>query len=103
MDRGDRFGILGFGDPAAEPYVEVIPPEDFEKSWQLLLPDGRRLQTGAAAVELAQMLPSARGFATLVTRLRLRWLIEVAYAVVARNRAWLGKMVRDAPGPKRLP
>ena len=103
MDRRNSVGILGFTDPEASAYVGVIPPADFEMSWQLLLPDGRRLQTGAATLELAWMLPPAQNFARFVTRFHLGWLIEVLYSIVSRNRRWLGKLVRDAPGPKRLP
>ena len=95
--------ILGFTDPEAAPYVGVIPPADFERSWQLLFPDGRRLQAGAAAVELARMLPAGRSFAGFVTRFHLGWFVELMYSLVSRYRGLLGNLVKDAPGPKRLP
>src|SRR5687768_5335597 len=77
LDRDHNVAVLGYEDRAAAPYTPAIPDEDFERSYQLLLPDGRRLQTGEATVTLMEMVKPTRWIGWLARRLRLTGVIGV--------------------------
>ncbi len=103
MDRRERIAILGFGDPAAGGYISAIEPTELERSWQFIRPDGTRLTAGTAAVELMNSVDATRWLGRLVTTLHLTWLVGLIYRAVSIGRGRLGRLVKDAPGPRRLP
>ncbi len=103
MDRDRRLAILGGADPASVEFRAAIPHGDFERSYQLLLPDGRRLQSGPASVELMELLRPTRWLGLVARRLRLTVVVGLLYNLVSVHRSRLGRLVPDRPGPHRPP
>ena len=83
--------------------MDAIPDSDFEDSWQFLLPDGRRLQRGRAAVELLRLLPRTRWLGRGLAVLRLTWLVDLIYRAVSVNRGRLARFFAGREGPTRVP
>ena len=98
LDRERRIALLPFDDPDALELVERLPAGERAASWQLVLPDGRRASRGRGVVELLRVTGRAPRLAWSLRLLPLDHL----YAVVARHRPALGKLVPDGPGPKRI-
>ena len=103
LDRGEELALLGYENPVTIPFRAEIPPADFERSWQLLMPDGRRLQSGEAGIELMRLIPRTRRLGRALASLRMTRLVGLVYVLVSRNRPLLGHLVRNAPGPHRPP
>jgi predicted DCC family thiol-disulfide oxidoreductase YuxK len=76
-DRLERLAILPLSDPAAAPFLELVP--DRFASWRLVRRDG-----------------SLVGYAWVRGRLP-----DGVYSIVARNRGRLGRLVPDGPAPRR--
>ena len=69
-----------------------IPPERRLDSWHLVTPAGRVLSAGAAAPELALLLPGGRPLAVLFRTFPRT--TERAYRWVASHRALLARLLR---------
>lgn len=50
-----------------------------------------------------EILPPTRPVARWLLLLRLAWLVNAAYQIVARLRPWLGRLLPDAPVTRRFP
>jgi predicted DCC family thiol-disulfide oxidoreductase YuxK len=83
--------------------VSAIPEVELEQSWQFVLPDGKRLTEGQAAVALFEATDALRWLGRTLRVLRLTPVVTVIYRIVSSLRPQLGRVVRDAPGPRRLP
>lgn len=91
-------------DERAEPYLAPIPEHARFASYHLVWPDGSYLSGGRAGIPVLQMLGAPLSWlGKLLGALRLTWLAVVVYALVSRNRGWLGRFVPDGPGPVRYP
>jgi predicted DCC family thiol-disulfide oxidoreductase YuxK len=87
-------------DPAAAPLLERLPEDERFATWHLVRPDGSLAGHGAGLVELAQAMRLTRPVARVLARLPHRTL-EAVYAVIARHRSRLGRLVPDGPAPRR--
>lgn len=95
--------MLGFGDPAAEPFVSGIPVHELDRSWQLILSTGETLMEGRAAIAVLEAVGATRWVGRLLRLLRMGPLMDLAYRAVARSRGFFGRFIPDRPGPRRLP
>ena len=103
LDRGGDLALLGLDDVAADPLLEDVSGEERGSSIRLVLQDGRLISAGAAALGVLERLPVTRPLARTAAQLRAQAAAEVIYAVVARNRARLGRLVPDGSAPRRYP
>ena len=103
LDRRRKLALLGLEDAAADALLEAVSEEERSSSLRLVLPDGRMLPAGAAALGVLEWLPATRPLARLAAVLRAEPAVEALYAAVARNRDRLGRLVPDGSGPRRYP
>lgn len=89
-------------DPEAEPLLASLPEEERFATWHLALPDGTLAGAGAGGPALLRSLRLTRPAGRLLARVPTPAL-ETAYALVARNRGRLGRLVPDLPGPRAYP
>lgn len=89
-------------DQAAAVFLEPLPEDERFATWHLVRPDGSLAGHGAGLVELAQAMRSTRLAGRLLARLPSR-MLEMVYAVIARHRSRLGRVVPDGPSPLRFP
>ena len=95
LDRRRSLALLGLDDASADPLLEGVAEAGRSSSLRLVLPDGRVLSAGAAALGVLDRLPA--------TRLLARPAAEALYSFVARNRDRLGHLVPDGSAPRRYP
>jgi predicted DCC family thiol-disulfide oxidoreductase YuxK len=89
-------GAFEFLPCGAEETVRRYPqidPADCLRAIQVVLPDGRTLAGGAAAPVIVERLPRYRWAAPLLRLPAIRYLVSLAYRVVARNRRRLGHLL----------
>lgn len=103
LDGAGRFSFLPMLDERAEPFARLVPEADRFKSFHIIEPSGRTYSRGAAVIMMLSTLPATRWVGTLARVLHLGWLMNLGYAAVARSRGFLGRAVKDAPGPVRWP
>ena len=103
LDRGRNLALLGLDDASADRLLEHVSGEERGSSLRLVLPDGRMISAGAAALGVLERLPATRPLARTATLLHAQRAAEALYAFVARNRDRLGRLVPDGPGPRRYP
>ncbi len=95
--------MLSFNDPLAAPYVNPIPDEDLDTSWQFVDPAGVRLEHGRALVALMSSLRATRWLGLAFARLRLYWLAGAVDWLIDKARPYLSHLVPDTSGPSRPP
>jgi hypothetical protein len=83
--------------------MESMPEHEREESWHLFDRDGTRYSKGRAGIRLMQEVRSWRWLATIVTVLRLTWLVEAIYWGISRSKSATSHLVHDRPGPRRFP
>jgi predicted DCC family thiol-disulfide oxidoreductase YuxK len=103
LDRRRGLAFLGLEDASAETLLERVSEEERSSSLRLVLPDGRMLSGGAAALGVLEQLSATRPFARIAAALHAQRAAEACYALVASNRDRLGRLVPDGPGPRRYP
>jgi predicted DCC family thiol-disulfide oxidoreductase YuxK len=82
--------------------LAALPEQERFSSWRLALADGRLLGYGTGIVALTRVLRATQPLAGLLERVPPR-LLDRLYGIVARQRAALGRVVPDRPGPIRFP
>ena len=97
LDRDHRLALMPFDDPGAAPLLERLPDGERAASWQLVLPDGRLASRGRGVADLLHEIGRAPRLASALRSLPLDRL----YAIVARYRRQLGRLVPDRPAPRR--
>jgi predicted DCC family thiol-disulfide oxidoreductase YuxK len=103
LDRRRSLALLGLRDAPADWLLEDISEDDRGSSLRLVLPDGRVLSAGAAALGVLERLPVTRPVARSAALLHAQPAVEALYASVARNRDRLGRLVPDGSAPWRYP
>lgn len=103
LDGAARFAMLEMHDERAAPYVCFVSDADRFKSFHVIDPDGATHSRGSGAIVTLATLRSTTLLGRALRFLRLTILMDILYAGVARNRTFLGRFVRDAPGPVRWP
>jgi predicted DCC family thiol-disulfide oxidoreductase YuxK len=103
LDRDEVVGMVAHDDPKAEAIMGQISERDWDRSWQLVFPDGRRLMSGDATVELLSRLAYTRWLGRALAVLRLTPLVGLIYLTVSWARPYLSRLVPDKPGPRRFP
>jgi hypothetical protein len=81
LDARGRLALLPLDDPEATRYLERLPEEERLASWRLVRRDGSIVGYGGI-----------RGRAP-----------DALYHALARNRAFLGRLVPDGTAPRRYP
>lgn len=89
-------------DERAAPFTDLVPEARRFKSFHVIEPDGTAHSTGSAVIAMLSLLERTRRLGTALAALQMRRLVDVVYWMVSTNRAFLGRFVRDAPGPVRL-
>lgn len=103
LDRSGGLGLLGLDDAPADPLFEHISGEERGSSIRLVLPDGRMISAGEAALGVLERLPVTRRLARSCARLHALPAVEDLYAFVARHRGDIGRLVPDGSAPRRYP
>lgn len=103
LDRDKVVGIIAHDDPEAEAIMGQISERDWSRSWQFVFPDGRRLMSGEATVELLTRMARTRWLGRALSFLHLTPLVELLYLAVSWGRPHLSRVVPDRPGPRRFP
>jgi predicted DCC family thiol-disulfide oxidoreductase YuxK len=91
-DRRGRVRATTIQSEEGERLLAGMPPERRLDSWHLVTPAGRVLSAGAAASELAHVLPGGRPLAFLFRTFPRA--TERAYRSVASHRALLARLLR---------
>ncbi len=91
-DRNAALQPLALQTPAADRILAPVAPDARGRSWHLVLTDGRIYSAGDAAAPLLALLPGGRPLAALASTFPRT--TRFAYALVARNRARLSRVVR---------
>lgn len=89
-------------DERAAPYVDLVPEQDRFKSFHLVEPSGAAHSTGAASIVTLGIASRTSYLGRGLASLRLTWLMNGLYWMIAKSRGLLGRFVRDAPGPIRF-
>jgi predicted DCC family thiol-disulfide oxidoreductase YuxK len=103
FDRGRSLALLGLADASAGPLLEDVSEEERGSSLRLVLPDGRVLSAGPAALGVLELLPSTRPLARTAELVHAQPAVGALYAFVAGNRDRLGRVVPDGSAPWRYP
>lgn len=102
MDRRQVLDLLSMYDDRAAPFVARVPGDERFTSFHVVEPHGATYSKGAAVVATLRLLDRTRYLGRALNGLRLTWLVNGLYWVIARSRGLLGHLVADAPGPSRL-
>jgi predicted DCC family thiol-disulfide oxidoreductase YuxK len=103
LDRRGGLALLGLEDASADQLVEYVSEQERLSSLRLVLPDGRMVSGGEAALGALERLWPTRPLARTAALLHAQRAAEALYALVARNRDRLGCLVPDGPAPRRYP
>ena len=103
LDGAQRLAFLPMRDERAEPYVLLVPDSVRFKSFHVIESDDRTSSRGAGVITVLSILRSTSVLGRALRALYATWLMDLLYAGVARSRGFLGRFVRDAPGPVRWP
>lgn len=87
-------------DPEAEPLLAPLAEEERYETWHIALPSGSLAGHGTGGIELLRAMALTRPAARLLAHVPDR-VLDGAYALVARNRGRLGRIVPDGPAPRR--
>ena len=93
LDRRRSLALLGLGDAAADPMLEDVSEEERNSSLRLVLPDGRMISAGAAALGVLERLPATRPLARAAAALHVR--------AGGRSALLLGRPQPGPAGPAR--
>jgi predicted DCC family thiol-disulfide oxidoreductase YuxK len=102
LDRREELAILPFQDEEAAPYLAGLPMSERSATWRLARPDGSLAGYGAGAPELLAAMGVTRQVGRLLGRVPDS-VLDRLYALIARSRGTLGRLVPDGPAPKRFP
>ena len=94
IDRDGELAILPLEHPDAAPLLEQLPEDERLSSWRVARPDGTLAGYGAGVVQLLASMRATRPLARVGSHVPAG-LLDAAYAVVARNRGRLGRLVPD--------
>ena len=103
LDGDRRLAFLPMHDERAEPYVSLVPDSDRFKSFHVIEPAGRTSSRGSGVISALSIVRSTALLGRALRVLRASWFMDLLYAGVARSRGFLGRFVRDVPGPIRWP
>lgn len=101
LDRGRELAILAIDDVEAEPLLRALPERERVETWHLVAPDGSIAGHGAGVPALLATMRLTRPLGRALAHVSPR-LLDRLYAVVARNRGLLGRLVPDGRAPRRL-
>ena len=88
-------------DERAAPFIAFVPEHERFKSFHVVEPSGAAHSTGAASIATLTLLARTSYLGRLLAALRLTPVMNVVYWAIARSRGFLGRFVRDEPGPER--
>jgi predicted DCC family thiol-disulfide oxidoreductase YuxK len=103
LDRDERLAFLSMDAPEGARWLERLPEELQRTTSLLVLPDGRYLHGAESLAALSELVPAFRPFARGMRRFHLESRVDDLERVIARNRATLGKLVRNVPPVRRYP
>lgn len=103
LDGAGRIAFLPMHDDLAEPFVQLVPEAERFKSFHVIEPDGTAHSRGAAVIAMLFALRVTSLLGRVLKLLHLSILMDLIYLGVAGSRTFLGRFVRDAPGPIRWP
>ena len=89
-------------DPRATALLEALPEEERFASWHLAIPGRTPVGQGRGAIEVLHAMTPTRAVSRALA-LVPGLVLDSIYVVLARNRAHLGRLVPDQPGPVRFP
>ncbi|MEA2226256.1 MAG: DCC1-like thiol-disulfide oxidoreductase [Solirubrobacteraceae bacterium] len=95
-DRHDRIRPVALQEPVAERLLAAIDAQRRMDSWHLVAPGGETWSAGRAIAPLLRLLPGGRPLAALADRFPRA--ADAGYALVARHRSALGRIVRARRG-----
>ncbi len=98
-DRHGRLRPVALQDPEADLLLGAMDEDTRMASWHLVMPGGAVHSAGRAVEPLMRLLPGGRPFAALARA--TPGLTDRAYALVARHRTPLGRLVRRLRIPGR--
>jgi predicted DCC family thiol-disulfide oxidoreductase YuxK len=90
-DRRGRLRAVALQSPEADRLLAGVPAPLRMDSWHLVTPAGDVRSAGRAVAPLLELLPGGRPLAALASVSPP--LTDAAYALVARNRSRLGRLV----------
>ena len=90
-------------DERAADAVQGVPEEVRFTTFHLIARDGTGFSGGAAVIETMSAIGWTAPVGRLLRRRGLRPLVDTFYAFLAARKGFLGRLVRDAPGPVRWP
>lgn len=90
-------------DERAATAVEAIPPEVRFTTFHVIRPDGEGFSGGAAVAETLSAIAWTSVLGRVLGSRPLRPLVELLYRALVKSKGFLGRFVRDAPGPERWP
>ena len=103
LDRHERLAFLSMDAPEGARWLDPLPHKLHRTTSLMILPDGRYLHGAESLAALAELVPAFRPFARAMHRFHLESRVDDLERVVARNRAKLGKLVKNVPPIRRYP
>ena len=102
LDRNGELAFLPQEDSEAEALLAALPEYERFATWHLALPDGSLHGRGRGLPALLLAMSLTRPVGRLLARMP-NGALDHGYAVIARARPWLGRLVPDRLGPRRYP
>lgn len=103
MDADERLAFLPMRDERAAAAVEGVPQAVRFKTFHFIDPDGTGHSGGTAVIRTLASVKSTSWLGRLLGIKPFPVAVNVFYALLARSRGVVGKLVKDAPGPERWP
>jgi predicted DCC family thiol-disulfide oxidoreductase YuxK len=102
LDRRQELAILPMHDAAAGPLLASLPTDDRFATWHLVRGDGSLVGGGTGLVGLLKSMRLTRPAGEVLAAVPDR-VLEKLYALIARHRSRLGRLVPRGPAPRRFP
>lgn len=103
-DRAGRMALLPWSEPLAREWMAALPAATRDRSMHVQEPEGPLRSGGDALIAVLAALPGSGWLARLAERVGpLRGTLAWGYALVARNRGPLSRVVPERPAVVRRP
>ena len=90
-------------DERAAAAVQAVPSDVRFTTFHVILPDGSAFSGGAAVIQTLSTIAATSKLGRILGLRALRPLVDVFYRSLVMSKGFLGRFVRDAPGPVRWP
>ena len=102
LDGHQELALLPLQDDAAQPLLAVVAEDERLGTWRFVHPDGSLVGYGSGVPDLLEAMRLTHSIGRLLGRVP-DGVLDTLYALGARNRTALGRLVPDGRAPRRFP